>query len=136
MLTIFLCSSDEEESGGRRDFNNSEFLVAFPAFGRTVNVQFTDSFIFDDDINEVDEEVFVIVLEIKSSNSADMVTLRADRDVLLFTIFDNDGMYSHIPVLDSLISQEDLYITVLGINPVDSVTLTAIWVVLVFKYVM
>jgi len=82
--------------------------VTFPASNRTVNVQFTDSFIFDDDINEVDEEVFVIVLEIESSNPTDMVTFFAGRDVLVFRIFDNDGMYSHIPVLVSLISQEDL----------------------------
>jgi len=108
MLTIFLCPSDEEESGGRRDFNNSEFLVTFPAFQTTVNVQFTDSFIFDDDIHEVNEEAFVIILEIESSNPADMVTFFAGRDVLVFRIFDNDGMYSHILVLVFLISQEDL----------------------------
>ena len=57
----------------------------------------TDSFIFDDDINEVNLEGFVLVLEIESSDPADMVTVRAGRDVLVFGIFDNDRMYSHIP---------------------------------------
>ena len=99
MLTIFLCPSDEEGSGGRRDFNNTEFLVTFQAFTDDVEVPFTDSFIFDDDINEVNEEAFVIVLEIESSNPADMVTFFAGRDVLVFRIFDNDSMYSYILVL-------------------------------------
>ena len=93
MFTIFLCPSDEEGPGGRRDFNNTEFLVTFPPSTATVEVKFTDSFIFDDDINEVHEEEFVILLEIERSDPNDMVTLRADRDVLLFSIFDNDGMY-------------------------------------------
>ena len=99
MLTIFLCPSDEEGLGGRRDFNNTEFLVTFPPLTNDVEVPFTDSFIFDDDIHEVNEESFVIVMEIESSNPDDMVTFFAGRDVLVFGIFDDDSMYSYILVL-------------------------------------
>ena len=55
-------------------------------------MEVTESFIFDDNVNEVNEEGFVIVLEVEQSDRADSVTLTEGRDVLVFYIFDNDGM--------------------------------------------
>lgn len=88
---IFL---DKEELGGQRDFNNTEFLVVFPAFEQELEVAVTESLIFDDDINDLNPEGFVIVLQIEQSDPADSVTLIESRAVLVFNIFDNDaGMY-------------------------------------------
>lgn len=76
-------------SDGRRDFNNTVISLVFPASSSELEVDVTGSFIFDDDINEVSEEGFVIVLEF-SSNSVDY---HEGRDVLVFNIFDNDGTF-------------------------------------------
>ena len=50
----------------------------------------TQSLVFDDDVNEVNEEGFVIVLEI--ANPSGSIALTEGRDVLVFYISDNDGM--------------------------------------------
>ena len=57
-----------------------------------LEVEVTESLIFDDDVNEVNQEGFVIVLEIEQSDPADSAALTEGRDVLVFYIFDNDGM--------------------------------------------
>ena len=89
---IITSLSDEEGQEGARDFNNAVLSVTFPSSADELEVEVTESFIFDDDMNEVNEEGFVIVLEIEQSDQADSVTLTEGRDVLVFYIFDNDGM--------------------------------------------
>ena len=81
--------------GGRRDFNNTVLSFVFPSSSTELEVPVTESFIFDDDINEFREEGFVIVLEIENdpSGSADY---HEGRDVLVFNIFDDDGMLHSI----------------------------------------
>lgn len=81
-------SPDEQEHNGRRDFNSSVFSVVFPLLSDEVEVEVTQSLVFDDDVNEVNEEGFVIVLEIDDPD----ITLTEGRDVLVFYISDNDGM--------------------------------------------
>ena len=56
-----------------------------------VEVEVTDSLIFDDDIHETSEG-FIIVLEIEQSDPADNVTLSEYYSILVFRIYDNDGM--------------------------------------------
>lgn len=77
--------------GGRRDFNNTVLSIVFPASSNELEVQVTESLIFDDDINEFNEEGFVIVLEIENDPSG-LAQYQEGRDVLVFNIFDNDGM--------------------------------------------
>lgn len=89
-----LIFSDEEEVDGQRDFNNTEFLVVFLASEQELEVVVTDSLIFDDNINDINPEGFVIVLQIEQSDPADSVTLIENRAALVFYIFDDDGMYA------------------------------------------
>ena len=83
--------SDEEEPDGRRDFNNTVFSIDFPLSMTNLDVLRTESFVFDDLINEAAEEGFVFVLEIENDPTS-RVTLRQGRDVLIIRIGDNDGM--------------------------------------------
>ena len=70
------------------------FLVVFPASEQELEVAVTESPIFDDDINDLNLEGFVIVLQIEQSDPADSVTLIESRVVLVFNIFDKDtGTY-------------------------------------------
>ena len=78
--------------GGRRDFNNTVLSYVFPASESELEVPVTESFLFDDDINEFNEEGFVIVLEIENDPSG-LAQYQEGRDVLVFNIFDDDGMF-------------------------------------------
>ena len=64
----------------------------FPASASELEVPVTESLIFDDDINEFNEEGFVIVLEIENDPSG-LAQYQEGRDVLVFNIFDDDGMF-------------------------------------------
>ena len=87
--------SDEEDADGRKDFNNSVIYFTIPAGDEEYDIP-TDDIIIDDDINEAQESL-ILVLEIGSVNSADMVQLDEQfQGILLFTINDDDGVFMYI----------------------------------------
>ena len=75
----------------RRDFNITPIEITFEA--DEINTIFDVSVpiaIFDDEINEVEEEIFVVVLELFDATNTSMVDFN---DAILCRIIDDDRKY-------------------------------------------
>ena len=75
----------------REDFSSDVIVVTFQAdeMGTQINDLAAPVVIFDDEINEALEEVFIVVLTLQSSTDPDSVIIT--RKSLLCRIIDNDG---------------------------------------------
>ena len=75
----------------REDFSSDVVVVTFEAdeFGRQINDMAAPIVIFDDELNEALEEVFIVVLTLQSSTDPGSVIIT--RVSALCRIFDNDG---------------------------------------------
>ena len=91
----FIPCSDEEGVDGRKDFNNSIIYFTLPAGNEEYEIP-VENIIIDDTVNEA-QESFILVLEIDSVGSADMVELDAQyQGIHVFRINDNDGMFMEL----------------------------------------
>ena len=82
----------------REDFSSDVIMVTFPADegGAQINDVAAPIVIFDDEINEALQEVFIVVLSLESStNPGNVVISRASS---LCRIIDNDGSYIAAPI--------------------------------------
>ena len=73
------------------DFNNSAIVVTFQAdeTGQHMDDVDTPVPIVDDDINEADEQIFVVTVEVV--NATDMFRITLEREDSLCRIRDDDG---------------------------------------------
>ena len=90
---VLVISSHSAYPPDREDFSSDVIMVTFPAdeIGPQINDVAASIVIFDDEINEALQEVFVVVLSLESStNPGNVVISRASS---LCRIIDNDGSY-------------------------------------------
>ena len=82
--TFVFYSSDYE------DFNESVLYVEFPTDRIAVEVAIP---IVDDDIDEADEQVFIIFLEVFNATNLDNLIILENRDISLGKIRDDESKY-------------------------------------------
>ena len=77
----------------REDFSSDVVVVTFPAdeIGPQINDVAASIVVFDDEINEALQEVFIVVLSLENSTSPGNVVI--SRASSLCKIIDNDGLY-------------------------------------------
>ena len=85
LLYIYLLHSDEEGTGGRRDFNNTVLNFTITAGNDAFDVDIS-TLISEDEVNEAAEQ-FILVLEADSNE----VEFDAQEGILVVTILDNNG---------------------------------------------
>ena len=83
----------------REDFFSDVIMVTFPAdeIGPQINDVAASIVIFDDEINEALQEVFIVVLSLESSTNPGIVVI--SRASSLCRIIDNDGSYTAAVIL-------------------------------------
>ena len=92
-VTVII-SSHSAYPPDREDFSSDVIMVTFLAdeIGHQINDVPTPIVIFDDEINEALEEVFIVVLTWENSTNADGVAITRESSVC--RIIDNDGLFA------------------------------------------
>lgn len=95
MMKVMISSTHAAYPPDRQDFSSDVFLLTFQAdeFGPMIIDVGAQMVIFDDEINEAREEVFIVVLTLKSSTNPNVVITRRSS---LCRIVDNDGSFTII----------------------------------------
>ena len=90
---VTVISSHSAYPPDREDFSSDVVVVTFQAdeFGPQINDMPAPIVIFDDEINEALEEVFIVVLTLENSTNADGVAITRESSVC--GIIDDDGLY-------------------------------------------
>ena len=93
MLTYTVISTHSAYPPDREDFSPDVVVVTFPADEEGIQIIDVPApvVVFDDEINEAPEEIFIVVLTLdNSTNPGNVVISRASS---LCRIIDNDGSY-------------------------------------------
>ena len=91
--SVLVISSNSAYPPEREDFSSDVIMVTFPAdeIGPQINDVAAPIVIFDDEINEALQEVFIVVLSLENSTNPGNVVI--SRVSSLCRIIDNDGSY-------------------------------------------
>ena len=95
LLVIIIVNSNIFAHTGYEDFNNSVHYVEFSTDKYFVEVAVP---IVDDDIDEADEQVFIIFLEVVNATNLDNLNILENREISIGRIRDDESKYYVISI--------------------------------------